>query len=111
MSNEESKFTEYAFILGYIDAISRFIFSGSFFWSIAYLALIIAAHNRLKWARIVWTIFLGFGFSGSLILWGIFGIGAFDNIVITIYSLVLTVLLIYLLWRPETNEWYNQRKD
>ena len=96
-----------AFILGYIDVLTRFatwgIGGARHIPVIALLTLffVVAANNKKNWARVCWTVWTGFGIICS------FGLCfEVDNSFVVFISIVLSSMLLICLWHPKTNEWF-----
>ena len=96
-----------AFILGYIDVLSRFAAlasgNGGLLLKLVFLFVVIAANNRQKWARIVWTIWSGFGILASLMF--IHSAEEFAALLV-FCGIVLPIVQVILLWHPLTNKWF-----
>ena len=100
-----------AFILGYVDVISRFISlasgSGGLLIKLIFLLIVIMANTGKNWARIVWTVWTGVGILVSLVF--IHYVGDLPLMLI-FCGLVLPVVQIILLWHPATTAWFEKRQ-
>ncbi|MBQ4199095.1 MAG: hypothetical protein II649_04350 [Kiritimatiellae bacterium] len=96
-----------AFILGYIDVISRFVAwangSGGLLIKLIFLFVVIMANAGQKWARIVWTVWIGVG-----ILVSLFFIDNAESMILMLVfcGLVLPIVQMILLWHPATTAWF-----
>lgn len=101
-----------AFILGYLDVASRFVSlasgGGWIGLKIAYLGIVIAANSRLKWARVVWSLWMIVGMLVSVWLAGKVGEGV---LLIVFCGIILPTVLMILLWHPTTTEWYERERS
>ena len=96
-----------AFILGYIDVLSRFVAwasgNGGLLIKLIFLFIVIMANTGQKWARIVWTVWTGVGILVSLVF-----IQNTENMVamLVFCGIVLPVVQMILLWHPSTTTWF-----
>ncbi len=101
-----------AFILGYIDIVSRFASltrgGGWIVLKIAYLGIVIAANNRQKWARVVWSLWMAVGILASINIIS----RAVNNIPYFLFlsfcGVILPTLLLVFLWHPTTTDWFDR---
>ena len=98
-----------AFILGYIDVLSRFMTwansggSLSLIIKLIFLLIVVMANVRQKWARIAWSVWTGFGMLVSLIWVGNMGDMAW---LLILCGIVLPIIQMVLLWHPLTTYWF-----
>lgn len=98
-----------AFMLGYIDILSRFarwaygVDKTTLLVSLATLIIVIAANARRNWARLVWTVLIGFGIVCAFGLWAM---NEYPYPALAFGSMVLSIALLVCLWHPKTNEWF-----
>ena len=102
-----------AFILGYIDVLSRFVAwangNGGLVVKLIFLFIVIMANIGQKWARIAWSVWTGFGILVSVV----FIHNASEMVLLLVLcGIVLPVVQMVLLWHPATTNWFElvQRK-
>ena len=98
-----------AFIFGYIDVLSRFAAwasgNGGLVFKLIFLFVVIMANTGRKWARIAWTVWMGFGILASLV----FAFKASEMaLFFVLCGIVLPVVQMVLLWHPATTNWFEQ---
>lgn len=97
-----------AFIMAYIDVLTRFAAWGMRgghtipIMPLATLALVIAANNKQKWARTIYTAWLGFGVICAIFLL----ISGECMPLLAALGIALSVTEIVFLWLPQTSEWF-----
>lgn len=100
-----------AFILGYIDVISRFVSwasgNGGLLIKLIFLFIVIMANTGQKWARVVWTVWIGVGILVSLVF-----IHQVQEMIVmlVICGLILPVVQMILLWHPSTTAWFEKHQ-
>ena len=96
-----------AFILGYVDVLSRLAAwangNGGLILKLIFLFIVIMANTGQKWARVVWSVWTGFGILVSLV----FIHNASDMVLLMVLcGIVLPVVQMVLLWHPSTTNWF-----
>ena len=100
-----------AFILGYIDVMTRLVAlaynasSLALMVSLITLSLVVVANRRKNWARIVWTTWVGFGMACAFGLWAI---GELRWPMLAFGSIAMSTALLICLWHPKTCEWFGK---
>ena len=103
-TNQMAGVTLAAFIIAYIDVISRFVNwanGGGLLVPIISLVLVVCINFRQNWARVIWTflkcagaiVVIGYSFSGVI------GLGP------VLLTIVLFAIEMICLWHPRTSDW------
>ncbi len=106
-TNQMAGVTLAAFIIAYIDVISRFVNwtnGGGMLVPIISLVLVVSANFRQNWARVIWT-FLKC--AGVVVVVGYLFTGVID-LGPAFFSIILFVIEMICLWHPKTSDWMSK---